>query len=497
MKVAAAYARVSTKKQSETSIETQLEDCRKFAVENGIRITAEFTDKVTASGSARRPGFSEMIDRALNHEWSYIIVQKQDRFERNNVEEQVLLKKLEDIGVYVLYAKGNIDPTTPTGQLYRWILSGINQFYIKNLQDEINSKTTKVAQRAYFLGGIPPYGFTTKNIRDPEASRTRRIYEIDENEAPIVREIFRLAAEGQGYGEIAERLNRDGFRTRNGAAWSKITLKDMVRNEKYVGTYTFRKGKKHNYHAQRDDTIRIPNAIPAIVDTDTWEKVQAKLTSITRLKDSTHSPLLKGFVYCGDCGERMYSCGVKYQRYQCGRWFRKRDVKCISIGEAKADKFVLSYLKKILLSNIDFEELARGYNEQAAVNNIDFQKQMEELEKQEIEFRSMIARATRAILEGSPLAAELERQSSVVAAQLEEVLKKKEKLRNNTAIYITADALERKINDYRELLGGDRHAQRRLVEEVVGKVIVSEGGLIEVFLKGEEESSRTPGMCLR
>ena len=142
-------------------------------------------------------------------------------------------------------------------------------------------------------------------------------------------------------------------------------------------------------------------------------------------------------------------------------------------------------------------ELARGYNEQAAVNNIDFQKQMEELEKQEIEFRSMIARATRAILEGSPLAAELERQSSVVAAQLEEVLKKKEKLRNNTAIYITADALERKINDYRELLGGDRHAQRRLVEEVVGKVIVSEGGLIEVFLKGEEESSRTPGMYLR
>lgn len=137
MKVAAAYARVSTKKQSETSIETQLEDCRKFAAENGIRITAEFTDKVTASGSARRPGFSEMIDRALNHEWSYIIVQKQDRFERNNVEEQVLLKKLEDIGVYVLYAKGNIDPTTPTGQLYRWILSGINQFYIKNLQDEI------------------------------------------------------------------------------------------------------------------------------------------------------------------------------------------------------------------------------------------------------------------------------------------------------------------------------------------------------------------------
>ena len=55
MKKAAAYARVSTKKQSETSLETQLEDCRRFASTNGIRITAEFTDKITASGYAKRP----------------------------------------------------------------------------------------------------------------------------------------------------------------------------------------------------------------------------------------------------------------------------------------------------------------------------------------------------------------------------------------------------------------------------------------------------------
>ena len=130
MKKAAAYARVSTKKQSETSLETQLEDCRMFASVNGIRITAEFTDKITASGSAKRPGFSEMIDRALNGEWDYIVVHKQNRFEHDNVEEQVLLRQLESAGVYVLHAKGNTDPMTPTGQVHRWIMPGINQFYI-------------------------------------------------------------------------------------------------------------------------------------------------------------------------------------------------------------------------------------------------------------------------------------------------------------------------------------------------------------------------------
>ena len=210
-----------------------------------------------------------------------------------------------------------------------------------------------------------------------------------------------------------------------------------------------------------------------------------------------HMALLKGFVYCGDSGERMYTSGAKYRRYQFGRWFRKRDVKCISIGEKKVDSFVISYLRKLLSSSIDYEELARGYNEQAAMNNMDFRERMEELEKQEAEFRGMIARATRAILEGSPLASELERQSVVVSSQLEEVLKKKEKLKSNTAVYIDAETLEKKIHDYRKLLDGDRNAQRRLVEEVLGKVVVSEGGLIEVFLKGEDESSRTPEIYLR
>ena len=490
MKKAAAYARVSTKKQSETSLETQLEDCRRFASTNGIRITAEFTDKITASGSAKRPGFSQMIDRALNGEWNYIVVHKQDRFERDNVEEQVLLRQLESAGVYVLYAKGNIDPTTPTGQLHRWIMSGINQFYIRNLQDEINTKTTKVAERAYFLGGIPAYGFKTKVVRDPEASRSRKVLEIDENEAPVVREIFRMVANGVGYGEIVERLNKEGFRNRNGNTWSKTSIAEMLRNEKYIGTYTFRKGRKHNYHAKRDDTIRVTGAIPAIVDIQTWETVQSKLTSMKKVR-SKPGPVLRGFVYCGDCGSKMYSSGANHRRYQCGRWYRKRDVKCISMSAAKADGFVISYMNKLLNEDIDFEELAVGYNQQAAMADHDFRKSLEELEKKEAHLVAKIARATRAIMESSPLAEELERQSSIVSKELSETREKITKLKNNVSVYMSAEILEKKFSEYRQLVIGDYYSQRLLVEEMIGKVIIYEGGYIDVLLKGESESNHT------
>ena len=105
MKKAAAYARVSTKKQSETSIETQFEIVRNFAQENSIEIVDEFHDKITASGSERRPGFGTMVEKALDGAYNFIIVDKQDRFERDSVEEQVIIRQLEQKRVSVLYAR--------------------------------------------------------------------------------------------------------------------------------------------------------------------------------------------------------------------------------------------------------------------------------------------------------------------------------------------------------------------------------------------------------
>ena len=150
-----------------------------------------------------------------------------------------------------------------------------------------------------------------------------------------------------------------------------------------------------------------------------------------------------------------------------------------------------------MLSNeLDYEALARGYNQQAALNNREYKKEMEELEKREAECLAMISRATRAILEGSPLATELERQSAVVTKNLESIRNKMEKLKANASVYVSAEILERKINNYRELVRGDQQAQRRLIEAMLGKIVVNEGGLIEVYLKGENESSRTDELHL-
>ena len=133
MKKAAAYARVSSDKQSETSIETQLDDIKAFVKTGDIQIVDTFIDKISAAG--------------------------------------------------------------------------INRFYIENLQEEIRKKATKVAMKAYFMGGTPPYGFDTQLVRDQEASRNRRVYVINEKEAPVVQLIFEKRAEGLSVHKISKLLN--------------------------------------------------------------------------------------------------------------------------------------------------------------------------------------------------------------------------------------------------------------------------------------------------
>src|SRR5690606_32303628 len=105
--------------------------------------------------------------------------------------------------------------------------------------------------------GRSPYGYRI----------TGRRLEPDEAEAPVVRRIFRLYLEdGEGVRRIAGRLNADGLRTRRGGPWSMVTVRDLLRNPVYTGTY-------------RRLGVTIPKAHDPLVTRDDFEAVQRKMAS--------------------------------------------------------------------------------------------------------------------------------------------------------------------------------------------------------------------------
>jgi site-specific DNA recombinase len=148
--------------------------------------------------------------------------------------------------------------------------------------------------------GRPPYGYRVG---------ARRKLVIVNEEGSVVRYIFRLyLKDGLGIRRIARRLNEEGLRTRKGGLWSMVTVRDILRNRAYVGTYS-RFG------------VRVPASHAPIIQGEDFERVQERLDQRRPATEARSlSPfLLSGITYCGYCGNKMI--GVTRKQ----RWQRRSD----------------------------------------------------------------------------------------------------------------------------------------------------------------------------
>jgi site-specific DNA recombinase len=146
--------------------------------------------------------------------------------------------------------------------------------------------------------GRPPFGYRVG---------PRRRLEIVPEEAAVVRYIFRLyLRDGLGIRLIARRLNEEGMRTHRNGLWSMVTVRDILRNRTYLGTYS-RFG------------VRVPASHPALISNDDFRRVQERLSSRRqeRAQRQTSLFLLSGLAYCGYCGNKMI--GVSRRQ----RWHRR------------------------------------------------------------------------------------------------------------------------------------------------------------------------------
>jgi hypothetical protein len=158
-------------------------------------------------------------------------------------------------------------------------------------------------------------------------------------EAVVVRYIYRLyLQEGMGIRKIAGQLNEENIATRRGGRWSMVTVRDLLRNRSYLGTYT-RFG------------VKVPDSHPALVSQDDFRRVQERLqTRHGGVRERTVVPfLLSGMVFCGRCSNKMI--GVSRRQ----RWTTKE-------GEARTAAYRYYQCESRTNQN------ACGYNTQRAAD---------------------------------------------------------------------------------------------------------------------------------
>lgn len=299
MKTAVIYARYSSDNQTEQSIEGQIRVCGEYAQRNNILILATYIDRAMTGTNDNRPDFKRMMKDSEKREWDYILVYKLDRFSRNKYETAIHKKTLKDNGVRVVSAMENI-PDTPEGIILESLLEGMNQYYSAELSQKIKRGMRETRLKGYFQGGCLPYGYKLDG---------RKIV-VDEDQAEIVRYIYGEYSKGVIVRNIIADLNAKGI-THHNKPFSKDSVYNILRNEKYAGIYRY-----------GEDLLG--DMYPQIVPTPLFEEVRAIVAKNKHGKRSVdYVYLLRGKLICGYCGKAICaesSVGHKGKRkfyYKC------------------------------------------------------------------------------------------------------------------------------------------------------------------------------------
>ena len=336
-KTAVAYARYSSARQRDVSIDQQLRDIRAYAEREGYKIIYEYADHAKSGyhNSERRTEFQAMLNAASSGMFDTVIAWKVDRFGRNRRESAIYKGQLSDQGVSVVYAMEPI-PDGAAGVLTEGMLESIAEWYSRNL-----SENTKRGQRDNSLkcitNGQRAFGY--KSIRNQKLT-------INEPEAAVVRRIFDLYSQGYSYTAIAEEINKDGILTAYGKPFHRNTIMYMIQNDAYVGVYHY-------------GDVTVPGGIPAIISEDLWELCQAMRRKNTkRHVKSEFNYYLSGKCTCGKCGANVHATHAQMRHgkkayYVCGK--KKADKTCDTHFMSKDDieKAVFDFLfNKILKTSL-------------------------------------------------------------------------------------------------------------------------------------------------
>ena len=279
------YARFSSHSQTEQSIEGQLKTCYEFANRNGYTIVDEYIDRAISGTTDSRPQFQKMIEDSAKRLFSGVLVYQLDRFARNRYDSAIYKKKLQKNGVRVLSAKENISEDA-SGILIESVLEGMAEYYSAELAQKIRRGMDINGQKCLSTGGGVALGFKVDSTKH---------FQIDKETAPIVREIFEMYANGKTVNEIITMMNERHIVTSRGSAFNKNSLRNMLRNKRYIGIYTY-KGTE------------IPNGIPRIVDDELFYKVQEILDKNKQAPARARAKeeyLLTTKLFCGHCKEMM------------------------------------------------------------------------------------------------------------------------------------------------------------------------------------------------
>jgi len=320
--MAAIYCRLSRDDGGDAesnSIGNQREMLRKYAKDNGIPVKDEYVDDGISGTTFERDGFKRMVADIDDGKIGVVLCKDLSRLGRNNalVAYYTEIYFVEN-NVRFIAVNDGIDSAKGDNEIMGF-RSVINEFYARDVSKKTRSSFRTLALKGKFIGAHAPYGYRI----DPEDH-----YHLlpDEETAPVVKEIFRMAAEGISCYKITQHLTglqiltprayiaktigryTNSYNKEFPADWNVSTVANLLRNREYCGHIVSQKETTQSFKNKK--TVFRPEAEwviardmhTALVDELTFDKVQSFITTKRRINKSNTDNIFAGLIKCGTCG---------------------------------------------------------------------------------------------------------------------------------------------------------------------------------------------------
>lgn len=301
------------------SISTQKAFLNSFCRENNIRIFDTYVDDGVSGATFDRPDFNRLIHDIEKKRVNLVLVKDLSRFGRLSskisyyLEEFFIEKGVRFVAISDDIDTGHIETSEEMVQFK----SFFNEWYVRDTSRKVRNGKKIRAKEGKVMTTYPTYGYK----KDPKDCNH---YVVDWEVAPIIQQIFELAKSGRTATQIANQMTMarvllpseicGNTHTRSNAikrGWNRNTVNRILQNVTYLGWVSNGNIKKINYKSKKmmimpkESRIVVKNMHTPIIDIETFETVQSMLETRRGVRTKTYDWLLKGIMYCRECGKKM------------------------------------------------------------------------------------------------------------------------------------------------------------------------------------------------
>ena len=333
--ITALYLRLSKDdgdKEESESISNQRKILRAFAEENKIIVYDEYVDDGFSGTNFDRPDFQRMMNDIKNKKINMVITKSLSRLGRDYIETGRLIEKFfPENDIRYIAILDDVDTLLDSSTDFVALKNLMNDFYAKETSKNVKkTKNRKRKNDGFYYISQAPFGYKKIDVKGN--------LEIVEDQAKLIRRIYKEFKEGKGTYQIAQMLNREGILTpglqmklpvavKNETPITKIwdctQVRRILQNPVYIGTVVQNKTRKISYKSKKkintpkDEYLYMENHHQPIIDLETWYIVQKIFEDKEDQRISENDELLKPFLYCAHCHNHL-SIAHRKRHYKSG-----------------------------------------------------------------------------------------------------------------------------------------------------------------------------------